>query len=286
VTLPFELSYRDRGTVVHALDPRVKLLWWLSINITLATWNDPLFLLVLLASVFSVAAVAAIQARELARHLAPVVPFVMLVLIANIAVWRPPDTVEANLIGYVVGEGVPVLPAIPLYDATIVFSAGTMIRLLTLVASTIVLIKTVSPSELALAVVKLGVPPEIGMTLSMTISYIPVVMGQLTTVMEAQQSRAWKVSTSNPVARFKAYIPISIPTFFRSFQATEAMAAAMMSRGFGYDVAHRTELHPLRFGGRDWIMTAGLTLFLVGGFLLGLVGIAKYPFTMDVLGLS
>jgi energy-coupling factor transport system permease protein len=284
--LAFELVYRDRGTVVHRLDPRVKLLWWLSINITLATWNDPLFLLALLASVFGFARLAAISTRELAKHLLPVLPFVLLVLIANIAVWRPPEPAQARLIGYLIGEGVPVLPAVPLYEATIVFSIGTMIRLLALVSSTIVLIKTVSPSELALAVVKLGVPPEIGMTLSMTISYIPVVIGQLTTVMEAQQSRAWKVSTSNPVARFKAYIPISIPIFFRSFKATEAMAAAMMSRGFGYDVAHRTELHPLRFRRRDWAMTAGFAVFLVGGFLTGLLGVAKYPFTMNVLGLT
>jgi energy-coupling factor transport system permease protein len=284
--LAFELAYRDRRTVIHRLDPRAKLLWWLSINVTLATWNDPIFLLGLLASVFVYARIASISARELWKHLLPVLPFVLLVLIANIAFWRPPDENSAGLIGYVVGEGFPVLPAIPLYRSTIVFSVGTMLRLLTIVSSTIVLIKTVSPSELALATVKLGVPPEVGMTLSMTISYIPVVIGQLTTVMEAQQSRAWKVKTSNPVAKFRAYVPISIPTFFRSFQATEAMASAMMSRGFGYDVANRTELHPLRFTQRDWGFTTSCAVFLVAGFTIGLIGIAKYTFTMSILGLS
>lgn len=142
----------------------------------------------------------------------------------------------AHMIGYVVPPHTPIIPAIPFYWETIVFSFGTMLRLLILVSSTLILIKTVSPSELALAIVKMGIPPEIGMALSMTMSYIPVVVGQLISVMEAQQSRAWKVKTSNPIARFRAYIPITVPTFFRSFQAAEAMAAAMMSRGFGYDI--------------------------------------------------
>jgi energy-coupling factor transport system permease protein len=284
--LVFELAYRDRGTVIHRLDPRAKLLWWLSINITLATWNDPLFLSGLFASVFLYARIAGISARELGKHLLPVLPFVLLVLIANIAFWRPPDEASAGLVGYIIGEGLPILPEIPLYRSTFVFSVGTMLRLMTIVSSTIVLIKTVSPSELALAAVKLGVPSEVGMTLSMTISYIPVVVGQLTTVMEAQQSRAWKVKTSNPVAKFRAYVPISIPTFFRSFKATEAMASAMMSRGFGYDVANRTELHPLRFTERDWAFSSACAVFLVTGFLIGLLGIAKYTFTMNVFGLA
>lgn len=124
------------------------------------------------------------------------------------------------------------------------------------------------------------------MALSMTIAYIPVVVGQLLSVMEAQQSRAWKVKTSNPVARFRAYVSISIPTFFRSFQAAESMAAAMMSRGFGYDIDHRTELNPTRFQTRDWILAASFAAFLVVGFLLGFFGIVRYTLTMHVLGFS
>jgi energy-coupling factor transport system permease protein len=282
----FELAYQDKDTPIHRLDPRVKLLWWLAINVTLATWNDPIFLFVLLASIFVYGRVAGISVGENLRHLAPVLPFVAFVLFANVAFWRPPEPAEAHLIGNIIPEGFPVLPAVPVYWETLVFSVGTLIRLLVLVLSTLVLIKTVSPSELALAVVKMGVPPEIGMALSMTIAYIPVVIGQLTTVMEAQQSRAWNTKVSNPIARFRAYIPIAVPTFFRSFQAAEAMASAMMSRGFGYDVDNRTELKPLRFDTRDWVAAMVFVVLMIAGFLLGLLGVAKYTFTMNVLGLG
>ena len=284
--MELDLAYQDRGTVIHRLDPRVKLLWWLSINITLATWNDPIFLFLLLVSVFIYGRVAGIPVKQGLQNLLPVLPFVLFVLIANIAFWRPPHPASAHLIGYIVHPGTPVIPPIPFYWETIVFSIGTMLRLLIILSSALLLIKTVSPSELALAVTRMKIPPEIGMALSMTIAYIPVVVGQLISVMEAQQSRAWKIKTSNPIARFRAYASISIPTFFRSFQAAEAMAAAMMSRGFGYDIDHRTDLEPTKFETLDWIMAAIFAAFMVGGFFLGLLGIVQYTFTMHVLGFS
>ncbi|HLI09416.1 MAG TPA: energy-coupling factor transporter transmembrane component T [Ktedonobacteraceae bacterium] len=284
--MALEIAYQDKGTVIHRLDPRVKLLWWLSINVTLATWNDPIFLILLLASVLIYGRVAAIPVKQGLQNMLPVLPFILFVVIANIAFWRPAHPASAHLIGYIVHPGTPVVPPIPFYWETLVFSIGTILRLLTIVSSALLLIKTVSPSELALAVTKMKVPPEIGMALSMTIAYIPVVVGQLISVMEAQQSRAWKVKTSNPIARFRAYASISIPTFFRSFQAAEAMAASMMSRGFGYDIDHRTELEPTQFSTLDWLMAAIFAAFMVGGFLLGYLGIAQYTFTMHLLGFS
>src|SRR5258708_4110788 len=282
--MALELAYQDAAPIIHRLVLRVRWLWWQSINVTLATWNDPIFLSLLLVSVFIYGRVAAIPVKQSLQNVLPVLPFVLFVLIANIAFWRPPHPDSAHLIGYVVRPGTPVIPSIPVYWETIVFSIGTIFRLLTIVSSALILIKTVSPSELALAVTKMKIPPEIGMALSMTIAYIPVVVGQLISVMEAQQSRAWKVKTSNPIARFRAYIPITIPTFFRSFQAAEAMAAAMMSRGFGYDIDHRTELKPSKFETKDWIMAGIFAAFLVGGFLLGFLGYTQYTLTMHVLG--
>ncbi len=62
------------------------------------------------------------------------------------------------------------------------------------------------------------------------------------------------------------------------------MASAMMSRGFGYDVDNRTELEPLEFDARDWIAAATFVVLMVAGFMIGFLGIAKYPFTVNLLG--
>ncbi|HEY7415513.1 MAG TPA: energy-coupling factor transporter transmembrane component T, partial [Ktedonobacteraceae bacterium] len=147
--MALDLIYQDNGTIIHRLDPRVKLLWWLAINITLTTWNDPLCLFLLLASVFVYGRIAGISTTQSLRQLLPVLPFILFVLIANIAFWRPPHDTTAHFICYIVPAGFPIIPPIPFYWETIVFSIGTILRLLTLIASALMLIKTVSPSELA-----------------------------------------------------------------------------------------------------------------------------------------
>jgi len=124
------------------------------------------------------------------------------------------------------------------------------------------------------------------MALSMAIFYITAMINQLLTMMQTQQSRAWRMNTSNPVSRFLAYIPITIPTFFRAFQTAEAMAASMISRGFGYDMAHRTELKSTRYSHLDWTLTGAILLFLVCCMTLGILGFAQYSFTLTLLGFN
>src|SRR5258708_13788402 len=120
--MALELAYQDRGTIIHRLDPRVKLLWWLSINVTLATWNDPIFLFLLLASVFVYGRIAAIPLKQSLQTILPVLPFVLFVLIANIAFWRRPHPDSPHLIVFVVRPGRPVFPSLPVYWRTIIFS--------------------------------------------------------------------------------------------------------------------------------------------------------------------
>ncbi len=282
--MALDLAYQDKETVIHRLDPRVKLLWLIATSITIITWNDPLCLLALWIIVLLYGCVARIPISQSLRNLLPVSPFILLILIANIAFWRPDNAATAHLIGYILPRKFLIIPPIPFYWETAFFSIGTMMRIVTLTSSIFIMIQTVPPSDLAIGIVRMGVPAEIGMALSMTLAYVPVVIEQLVSVMEAQQSRAWRVNTSNPIARFRAYIPITIPTFFRSFQAAEAMAAAMLSRGFGYDIDHRTELNPRKLSSLDWTLIVVFTLFLVGGLIIGILGWTQYTLTMHILG--
>lgn len=280
------LQHQAADTPVHRLDPRIRLLGWLAVNIILATANDPIFLFALWLGVVLVGRAGGIPVTETLKSLLPVLPFILFVILANVGFYRPAQHVsDPTFLGWIIGPEHRWLPEVPLYTETLVFTVGTMIRLTIIVTSTITLIKLVSPSEMGLAFVKMRLPPEIGMAVSMTFAYVPVVLGQLQSVMEAQQSRAWTVKTNNPIRRFRAYLPLSIPTFFRSYVASEAMAAAMMSRGFGYDIDRRTELHPLQLRNRDYVIGMLLFVFMVGGFLLGYTGLTKYTTTMEILGL-
>src|SRR5260370_17197788 len=92
LAMVLDLVYQDRGTIIHRLDPRVKLLWWLSINVTLATWNDPILLFLLLVSVFIYGPVAGIPGKEGLQNLLPVLPFSPFFLISTIPSCAPPHS--------------------------------------------------------------------------------------------------------------------------------------------------------------------------------------------------
>lgn len=280
--MALNMAYQDKGTLIHHLDPRVKLVWLLAVSVIVTTWDDPLFLLGMLLVVLIYAQITGIGMRQNLKTILSGWPFILLIVIFNLVLWQPPSTKAAHLIGFIIPAG-SWLPTLPVYWETLVFSLGTMLRIFVLVINIFTMTRTISPTELALAITRMGIPTEIGMALSMALSYIPTVIGQLVQMMETQQSRALRMDTVNPLSRFLAFIPIIIPTFFRSFQTAEAMATSMLSRGFGYDISHRTELKSIRYNRLDWSVTSGILLFLVGGLTVSIPGFAHYTTTLHIL---
>jgi energy-coupling factor transport system permease protein len=282
----FEFTVGDNP--VTRLDPRVRLLWFAAIDVMVAAWDDPILLFGLLCSIVLLGRVAEVRVRETVSLLLPTVPVMLLIFVINFLLYDPGPAHRGHPLGY----AIPLAhPLVPIYAATIVFSIGTMFRLLVLFAAVVMLVRIMTPTDLALAVVKLGLPPEIGMAISQAFSYVPVLIDQITGIIEAQRARGWRSRGRDPISRMRAYVPIFLPTFFRSYVASELMGAAMLSRGFGYDIDHMTELHALHFRSWDWAATAGIGVGVGLGFVLGLVGVLRYttvtlPLVTHLFGLQ
>jgi energy-coupling factor transport system permease protein len=71
----FELTLAD--SIVHRLDPRLKLLWFVAINLVITTWLDPIWVLGLYLSVMALAVAAEVPPREMIRGLTPAIPIVI-----------------------------------------------------------------------------------------------------------------------------------------------------------------------------------------------------------------
>jgi energy-coupling factor transport system permease protein len=269
-------------SIVHRLDPRLKLLWFLAINLVITTWLDPIWVLCLYLSVIALAAAAKIPPREMLRGLTPAIPIVIALFVLNLLLHRAPG--EPVLLGYLIPALGTGGPSIPIYLDTLVFSVGLSLRFLVILSSVMLLMKIQSPTEMAWALVKLGLPAEVGMAISISIAYVPVLILQITEVMEAQESRGARAgSRGNILRRIRSFLPVSIPTFFRAYGAAEEMAAAMLARGFGFDMRIRTEMRPRVLRPADKMLGISLLLFTVVGFALGLSGYADYHFTLDLL---
>ena len=275
------LSYTGQRTPIHELDPRIKLLWFASVSFVVVAWDDPLFQLVLLGYVLVFARLAGITPGVVLKAVAPAIPLLLILFIVNFFLYKVPWT--PTFLGYLIPKFGKFGPYIPVYLDVLVFSLGTILRFVTILSSAMLLMMVTAPTEVALGLVKLGLPPEIGMAVSIAVGYVPVLFNQILGILQAQASRAWRVATNNPVKRLIAYIPVFIPTFFRSMNSSEHLAAAMMSRGFGYDIANRTYLHELKIRRNDQLAAAVFLSFMAIGLVLGFSGKARYIITVTII---
>lgn len=80
---------------------------------------------------------------------------------------------------------------------------------------------------------KIKVPVnQIAMMLSIALRFIPTIMGEVTTIMNAQRARGMDFSSGNLYQRTKKLIPVMIPLFISSFKRAEELAVAMEARGY------------------------------------------------------
>lgn len=77
------------------------------------------------------------------------------------------------------------------------------------------------------------------------------------------------------------YIPAIIPTIVRSFARAEFLAAAISSRGFGYNPGRRTSLREIRMRRTDYVALAFFVAFLAASQIVGTFGLnlTGYGFT-------
>lgn len=73
---------------------------------------------------------------------------------------------------------------------------------------------------------------QIAMMLSIALRFIPTIMSEVQTIMNAQRARGMDFSQGNVFQRAKKLIPVMIPLFISSFKRAEELAIAMEARGY------------------------------------------------------
>lgn len=140
------------------------------------------------------------------------------------------------------------------------FAASMVLLLFTLAASSSLLFLTTSPDELSLALVKLKLPHDLALELSMSMRFVPTLAREAQIIIEAQRARGLNLK-SGFLRRVKNVTPILIPLVVSAMRRCERVAEAMESRCFGASKS-RTWLFELRLRRRDYACLAGSALLL------------------------
>jgi energy-coupling factor transport system permease protein len=242
VSLTLDLYIPGRSWL-HRLDPRVKLAAALLGLVTTFLLPSLLAQALFLAAVVMGLSLTGVPRRRLvwvARQMA--LPVLLILLLQPLFT---PAGRELWALG-------PVRLTLGGYRA----AAGLALRALNMAFVASGFLFTTDQRALVQALVGLGIPYTWGLTLSLTLRFLPAIGNLFEAVRDAQAARGW-VPKGGLLRRVREYLPVLVAVVIRTLALSDQLTLALAARGLGA-TGRRTVWRAPRMRRVDWI-----TLFLV-----------------------
>lgn len=249
-------QYYPTNSVIHKLDPRVKLFATLIYIIAVFSFKGIAGLALITFALAMVIHISKVPFKFMVKGLKSIM--VLLIITSCFSLLFTP------------GEEVYFKWGMfQLTDAGIKNAVLMIIRLVYLILGTSLMTLTTTPNQLtdglekALAPLnKLNVPVHaIAMMMSIALRFIPILIEETDKIMKAQMARGADFEHGNLVQRAKAMVPLLVPLFVSAFRRAEELAMAMEARCYnGGD--GRTKMKPLRYNQRDKMAYIMIVIFI------------------------
>ena len=239
------------NSLVHRLDPRLKLVLTTLYIVVLFLCRGPVPYLILTGLLLATIAISGVGFRQVTRGLKPILILILITTLFNVL--------------YTDGGRVLLHWRFLTVTSYGLYSAFYMVlRIVLLIVGTFTMLTyTTSPIMLTDALEsvlsplkRLHVPVhELSMMMSIALRFIPTLIEETDKIMAAQKSRGADFESGNLLQRARALIPILIPLFISAFRRAEELATAMECRCYRGDVG-RTRLRVLRMQRLDYVTLA------------------------------
>ncbi len=249
-------QYYSTDSLIHHLDPRVKIAGTFLYIISLFTFHSLSGYLFAIAFFCGVAALSQVPFSYLARGLRPVI-FMLVFTAALNLFWTPGESFFSWGIIELTWEGV---------EKTVFIS----LRLILLVLGSSLMTFTTTPNQLTDGLERLLSPlkairlpiHEIAMMMSIALRFIPILIEETDKIMKAQAARGADFETGNLIQRIKNMLPIFIPLFVSAIRRAGELALAMDARCY-HGGKGRTKMYPLQYRLTD-LLAYAVCFFYVG----------------------
>ena len=239
-------QYFPGNTIVHKLDPRIKL--FLTIIYITALFLASGFLAYALMFVILVTCLtlSKIKLKAALRGLRPIMIVLIFTVVLNVFFVKGETVIFKFHVIEISREGL----------ITAIFMA---VRIIMLIIGTFLLTYTTSPIALTDGLEKILNPlkkirlpiHELAMMMSIALRFIPTLIEETDKIMSAQKSRGADFETGGLIKRAKAVLPIIVPLFISAFRRADELAIAMESRCY-HGGEGRTRMKTLKTAGRDY----------------------------------
>ncbi len=262
-------QYIDKDTFVHRLSPVTKFLWLFAfvvpVNLARSVPLVALLGLILLA----VTLCAGVKIAFLLRGILPVAWLIVFAAFLQVLFTWPSDTS-------------PVLIGLGRFSVTvreISMAVGMATRFFAMMIAFGLFTSVTTESDTARGIESLfsplsriGFPAhELALTIAVAFRFIPIIAGELESIVKAQASRGARFGGRgfNPISKVIAYIPLIVPVTIRALERANSLADAMEARC--YSSSGRTRYVISQTRGIDAFLSVAAFIFGVAATILGFV---------------
>lgn len=249
-------QYYQTDSIIHRLDPRVKLVATICFIVSLFLVKGFAGYIVAGAFLLSVIKLSKVPFKFIIRGMKAIIFLLLLAVIFNLFL-TPGEPVVSFWKLTITWEGI----------RTAAFMA---IRLVMLIMGSSIMTLTTTPNNLTDGMEKLMGPlkifkvpvHEVAMMMSIALRFIPILLEETDKIMKAQIARGADFESGNLIKKAKSLVPLLVPLFISAFRRANDLAMAMEARCYRGG-EHRTKMKPLIYKRRDYI-----SYMLVLGYLV------------------
>ena len=255
-------QYYQSNSIIHKLDPRVKLSGTILFIISLFIANNYIGYVIAALFLAVVIKISKVPFKYMVKGMKSILVLLLLSVVLNMFITQ--------------GE-----PLFTIWKLTVTKEglrlAGFMaVRLTFLVIGSSVMTLTTTPNNLTdglesllkpLKVVKIPVH-EVSMMMSIALRFIPILLEETDKIMKAQIARGADFESGNLVKKAKSLVPLLVPLFISAFRRANDLAMAMEARCYRGGEG-RTKMKPLIYKRRDYLAYLILLVYTIGLIYIG-----------------
>lgn len=238
-------QYYPADSVVHKLDPRVKLFGTMIFLIAVFSfrgWAGFALITVFLAGIIKLSKV---PFRYMIKGLKAIIVLMAITAFFNLFLTNGTNVIWQWKWIRITQEGIET-------------AVKMLFRLIYLILGTSIMTLTTTPNELTDGLEKslrplqvIHVPiHEIAMIMAIALRFIPILVEETDKIMKAQIARGADFESGSLIKKAKAMVPLLVPLFISAFRRANDLAMAMEARCYRGG-EHRTKMKPLVYQKRD-----------------------------------
>lgn len=257
-------QYYPADSVIHRLDPRVKLMATLLFVISLFTFRNIVGFIIATIFLITFIKLSKVPFGYMVKGLRAIMIILIITALFNLFL-TPGETLVEFWIFSITKEG-------------LVSAVKMAIRLIYLILGTSVVTLTTTPNALTdglekslgpLNKIKIPVH-EIAMMMSIALRFIPILVEETDKIMKAQIARGADFESGNLIKKAKNMVPLLVPLFISAFRRANDLAMAMEARCY-HGGSGRTKMKPLKYKKRDGIAYGVVLVYFAAMIIVRIV---------------